>query len=68
MSATPVNGPGYFPPIEKTYGRPVAAWQDLIRSRALTRHMQLVAWLKAEHGLDHGHANALLAHTLAQAS
>ncbi|MFB7905582.1 DUF4287 domain-containing protein [Kitasatospora sp. NPDC059146] len=64
---TPVKGPAsYFPAIEKKYGRPVEEWQGLIRSSPLTKHMELVAWLKGEHGLGHGHANALVAHTLAE--
>ncbi|WP_247701267.1 DUF4287 domain-containing protein [Streptomyces sp. RM72] len=42
-----VKGPAsYFPSIEKKYGRPVAEWKDLIRSSPLTKHMELVAWLK----------------------
>ncbi|MGW3041015.1 DUF4287 domain-containing protein [Kitasatospora sp. NPDC001159] len=61
-----VKGPAsYFPSIEKKYGRPIEEWKDLIRTFPLTRHMELVTWLKAEHGLGHGHANALVAHTLA---
>ncbi|WP_435282050.1 DUF4287 domain-containing protein [Streptomyces koelreuteriae] len=66
-SPTTVKGPAsYFPSIEKKHGRPIADWQDLIRSSPLTRHMELVNWLKSEHGLGHGHANALVAHTLAE--
>jgi hypothetical protein len=61
-----VNGPAsYFPSIEKKYGRPIAEWQQLIRDSPLAAHMQLVNWLKDEHGLGHGHANALVAYTLA---
>jgi hypothetical protein len=61
-----VRGPAaYFPSIEKKYGRPIAEWQEMIRSSDLERHMELVAWLKAEYGLGHGHANALVASTLA---
>ncbi|QLE75145.1 DUF4287 domain-containing protein [Streptomyces rectiverticillatus] len=68
MSDT-VKGPAsYFPSIEKKYGRPVAEWKSLISSSPLTKHMELVAWLKAEHGLGHGHASALVAHTLAENS
>jgi len=66
---TPVNGPAsYSPTTEKKYGRSIAEWKDLIRSSPLTKHMELVSWLKSEHGLGHGHANALVAHTLAEGS
>ncbi len=62
-----VQGPAsYFPSIEKKYGRPIEEWQELIRSSDLTKHMDLVNWLKTEHGLGHGHANALVAYTLAE--
>jgi Domain of unknown function (DUF4287) len=60
------KGPeSYFPSIEKKYGKPVSYWIDLINANTeLTRHGQLVSWLKQEHGLGHGHANALVAHAL----
>jgi hypothetical protein len=62
-----VMGPAsYFPSIEKNYGKPIAAWKKLIRSRYPAKHMEIVSWLKAEHGMGHGHANALVAHTLAE--
>jgi hypothetical protein len=62
-----VTGPAsYFPSIEKTYGRPIAEWQELIRSSPLDKHMELVTWLKSEYGMGHGHANALVAYTLAE--
>ena len=66
-SAAKVTGPAsYFPSIEKKYGRPIADWQELIRASDLERHMELVTWLKEEHGMGHGHANALVAATLAE--
>jgi hypothetical protein len=61
---TPKGPASYFPSIEKTYGRPIAEWQRLVRDSPLTGHMELVKWLKAEHGMGHGHANAVVAHTL----
>jgi Domain of unknown function (DUF4287) len=62
-----VQGPAsYFPSIEKNYGRPIGEWQALIRASDLTKHMDLVNWLKAEYGMGHGHANALVAYTLAE--
>ena len=66
MTAT-VKGPAsYFPSIEKTYGRPIAEWKAVIRAHGPARHMELVAMLKREHSMGHGHANALVAHTLAE--
>jgi hypothetical protein len=62
-----VQGPAsYFPSIEKKYGRPIGEWQDLIRTSDLSKHMELVNWLKTEYGIGHGHANALVAYTLAE--
>ncbi|HYN94716.1 MAG TPA: DUF4287 domain-containing protein [Pilimelia sp.] len=64
---SPVRGSAYFPSIEKKYGKPIAHWQRLLREyRAQhpdARHMHLVAWLKTEHGMGHGHANAIVAAT-----
>lgn len=61
--ADQVKGPAsYFPSIERTYGQPVAHWLGLIAARPDERHMETVAWLKSEHGLGHGHANALVAY------
>ena len=63
-----VKGPAsYFPSIEKTYGKPVSHWLDMIDTRLGDRHMEIVNWLKTEHKLGHGHANALVAFALAKA-
>ena len=43
--------------IEATYGRSMGDWTALIRSSGLTRHGQIVAMLKSDHGLTHGAAN-----------
>lgn len=60
--AKPKGPASYFPSIERTYGRPIEEWLDLARSRAGDKHMEVVAWLTAEHQLGHGHANAIVAH------
>jgi hypothetical protein len=63
--AAPVKGPAsYFPSIEKKYGQPISHWKSIIRAAGPKKHMELVALLKEEHGLGHGHANALVADTL----
>ena len=56
------KGPAsYFPSIEKTYGKPVSYWLELLGTMQDKRHMEMVAALKSEHGIGHGHANALVA-------
>jgi hypothetical protein len=67
MTDWPKQGPAsYFPSMEKKYGQPIAHWQGLIRARYPAKHMALVAMLKDEHGMGHGHANAVVAYTLAE--
>ena len=66
MTTEKIKGPAsYFPSIEKTYGRPVGEWQELVRKHSPATHMELVNMLKSEHKMGHGHANAIVAHTLA---
>ncbi len=68
-TAPKAKGPAsYFPSIEKTYGQPIEHWLDLVRGRGSEKHMETVTWLKSEHGLGHGHANAIVAHVRAEGS
>jgi hypothetical protein len=63
------KGPAsYFPSIEKKYGKPIADWQELVRKHLPAKHMELVSMLKKDHGMGHGHANAVVAYTLAEKS
>ncbi|ABD81103.1 DUF4287 domain-containing protein [Saccharophagus degradans] len=58
-----VKGPAsYFPSIEKKYGHPIEHWLNLLTKNKSLKHMEMVSWLKDEHGLGHGHANALVAY------
>ena len=67
MSEEKIKGPAsYFPSIEKKYGRPISDWKELVRAALPARHMELVALLKEQHGMGHGHANAIVAHTIAE--
>ncbi|NLR72586.1 DUF4287 domain-containing protein [Novosphingobium sp. ERN07] len=67
MTDPATKGPAsYFPSIEKKYGKPIAEWQALVRAALPAKHMELVAMLKEQHGMGHGHANAVVAYTLAE--
>jgi hypothetical protein len=40
MAEQRIKGPAsYFPSIEKTYGRPIGEWLQLVRDRLPARHM-----------------------------
>lgn len=57
-----VQGPkSYFPSIEKKYGKPVDHWMQELQKVKDLKHLEQVNWLKSEHALGHGHANALVA-------
>ena len=67
--AEKVKGPAsYFPSIEKKYGFTVQHWFDVLQNQQQLKHMEMVALLKDEHGIGHGHANALVAYFRSQAS
>ena len=60
--AEKVQGPkSYFPSIEKKYGQPIDYWMTQLDSVRDAKHMEQVAYLKNEHGMGHGHANAIVA-------
>lgn len=64
---TRIKGPAsYFPSIEKTYRKPVSHWFAVLDTVKDLKHMEQVAFLKTEHQLGHGHANALVAYLRAK--
>lgn len=65
-SEKPKGPASYFPSIEKKYGQPIGHWLELVRGMRGMRHMEMVTRLKDEHGLGHGHANAIVAHVVAE--
>lgn len=57
-----VQGPAsYFPSIEKKYGQPIDYWMTLLEQVKDRKHLEQVNWLKTEHAMGHGHANAIVA-------
>jgi hypothetical protein len=57
-----VKGPAsYFPSIEAKYGKKIDEWMKILKKAKIDKHMEMVNFLKSEHGMGHGHANALVA-------
>jgi hypothetical protein len=62
-----LKGPAsYFPAIEKTYGKPINDWFEIVKKAGPLKHMELVNVLKTEHKMGHGHANAIVAYLLSK--
>jgi hypothetical protein len=51
--------------IESDYGKPIGAWIELVNATGLVKHAQIVAMLKAEHGMRHGAAHRIALLSLA---
>lgn len=61
--ATVAKGPAsYFPSIESKYGQPMAHWFETLDKIKDQKHMEQVQFLKREHHMGHGHANAVVAY------
>lgn len=43
--------------IEADYGKPISQWLDVVRASGLTKHSQILAMLKTDHGMRHGAAH-----------
>lgn len=46
--------------IERSTGRSLAEWIDVVRASGLEKHGEQVAFLKAQHGMGHGNANLVV--------
>jgi hypothetical protein len=45
--------------IEATYGKPLEVWYAIIAASGLSKHTDVAAMLKAEHGMTHGAAHSV---------
>ena len=50
----------YFTSIEKKHGQPIDHWFAVLEHHRDLGHMEMVKLLKEDHGIGHGHANAIV--------
>ena len=53
--------------LEEKTGKSIDAWVVIARGLGMTKHKEMVAYLKAEHALGHGYANQVAQRALAAA-
>jgi hypothetical protein len=46
-------------------GSSVETWVERLKAKGFARHGEMMGWLKADHGLSHGHANFIAKQALA---
>ncbi|MCU0387135.1 MAG: DUF4287 domain-containing protein [Chitinophagaceae bacterium] len=46
--------------IEKSTGKTIAEWKQILEGSGFTKHGELVGFLKEKHGFTHGNANTLV--------
>lgn len=68
IDSKPKGPASYFPSIEKTYGKPMTYWFDIVEKHQAKKHMEIVSELKSEYGIGYGHANAVVAFCLGNKS
>ena len=52
----------YIANLEKTTGKKLEHWSNLVKKSKLGKHGELVNMLKTEHGITHGYANMIVHH------
>jgi len=60
MTERPAGIVSYFAAIEKKHGKPIDEWFAVLESHQDLAHMEMVRLLKADYGIGHGHANAIV--------
>ena len=58
--ATTVTYKAYIDNIKAKTGKDPQYFQALAKEKGLTKHSELLTWLKSDCGLGHGHANAII--------
>lgn len=54
--------------LEKNYGKSLEQWIRIVEKEKLTRHGEIISFLKNEHNLTHGYANLIAHYTLKSSS
>jgi hypothetical protein len=60
VTERPAGIVSYFTAIEKKYGKPIDYWFAVLEPHRDLAHMEMVRLLKADYGMGHGHANAIV--------